>query len=151
MAFDGLDLDAELEFTRRMLEQDVLNNSAWNYRFFCVCRAHRPAISDKLALHEVSFAMERLTREPENDAAWAYALGWCRQLPKGCDAEASEDAMEAARTVVLEACEVIEMSAKSEVLGCIGKRAVPNRDRTSACCSPAILSWLRRLAARQIV
>ena len=124
MAFDGLDLDAELTFAQQMLEQDVLNNSAWNHRFFCVCLANRPEIGETLALREVSFAMERLTRSPENDAAWSYALSWCRQLPKGCEAKASDGAMEAARSAVLEACEAIEHSTRQEILGCLGARTM---------------------------
>ena len=107
-----------------MLMRDVLNNSAWNHRFFCVCRANSPLVGDEVALREVSFAMERLTRAPENDAAWSYALSWCRQLPKGCGTIASEDAMEAARTAVLEACETIERSTQQEVLGCLGARRI---------------------------
>jgi hypothetical protein len=125
VAFDGLDVDAELTFAQQMLEQDVLNNSAWNHRFFCTCLAHRPEVGEELALQEVSFAMERLTRAPENDAAWSYALSWCRQLPKGCGTKASDDAMEAARSAVLEACEKIESSTQQEVLGCLGTRAMP--------------------------
>ena len=64
---------------QKLLAVDVLNNSAWNHRFFCVCRvAAAGVVAEEAALREVGFAMERIARVPVNDAAWAYALSWCR-------------------------------------------------------------------------
>ena len=109
----------ELPLTERLLADDILNNSAWNHRFFCVCHSEAERaegeVAEAVALREVGWAMERLGRVPENEAAWSYALSWCRPMPVGSGATTSDAAMAAARDLCLEGCEGLE----AEQPGCV--------------------------------
>ncbi|KAK9470351.1 protein prenylyltransferase [Dipodascopsis tothii] len=67
---DGL-LARELAYVDRQLDHDVLNNSAWNYRFGLV----GGGTDADLAAAEVAYAQARLRAEPDNEAAWAYVRG----------------------------------------------------------------------------
>lgn len=68
--------------------------------------------------------MDRIGRvSVQNDAAWAYALSWCRTLPKGCAATIGAGAMAAARDAVLGACEELEATHPDclQLLGAMGE------------------------------
>ena len=55
------------------LYQDVMNNSAWNYRFYVVC--HTATNDDHelpaaVLLREIEFAFERIQMALENESSW---------------------------------------------------------------------------------
>jgi protein farnesyltransferase/geranylgeranyltransferase type-1 subunit alpha len=69
--------DAEVEYTRHLIEGDVRNNSAWNHRLWAMQRTKGLGDPQKL-LAETSFVFEMITKAPANDAAWNYLQGICR-------------------------------------------------------------------------
>ena len=78
----------EMEFTERMIDDDVRNNSAWNQRFFCVVGGLGGFVTSTdddgtgdgadvvvLAESELAFAKSRLDKSPHNESAWNYVRG----------------------------------------------------------------------------
>lgn len=53
--------------------QDVLNNSAWNYRFHAVCQLDRDpdgTLPLAVLLREIDFAFVRIAFAIDNDSSW---------------------------------------------------------------------------------
>ena len=66
--------DGELEFTERLLEDDVRNNSVWNHRFF-VLSSTKEQFSNVLADREIDFVITKLQIALYNESVWNYARG----------------------------------------------------------------------------
>eukprot|EP01052_Picozoa_sp_SAG31_P034329 SAG31_NODE_3998_length_3677_cov_10.286193_5_plen_102_part_00 len=63
----------ELEFTERLLREDLLNNSAWNHRLNAVCHLAKTAdksIPIEVIIREIEFAFVRIEFAIDNDSAW---------------------------------------------------------------------------------
>ena len=69
--FNLLNTDQELEFTTRIIQRDVRNNSAWSYRRQVV------ATRDDLMQAEIDFTFDMIRLSPGNESAWIYL----RSLP----------------------------------------------------------------------
>ena len=87
----------EMDFTERMIDDDVRNNSAWNQRFFCVVGGLGGFVTSTdgngsgdgnaksapgdggdvvvLASAELAFAKSQLDKSPHNESAWNYVRG----------------------------------------------------------------------------
>jgi protein farnesyltransferase/geranylgeranyltransferase type-1 subunit alpha len=75
--FNLLNTDQELEFTSRILRQDVRNNSAWSYRRQIVSQRH------DLMQKEIKFTIEMIILSPGNESAWIYLRSlpsWATQI-----------------------------------------------------------------------
>lgn len=75
--FNLLSTDQELEFTSRVLRQDVRNNSAWSYRRQILSQRHD--LMDK----EIAFTIEMIKLSPGNESAWIYLRSlssWSSQM-----------------------------------------------------------------------
>lgn len=68
--------DREEAYTRAMIENDALNNSAWNARFHVVERERE--LGDVGVLErETAFARDALRADEDNESAWNYMRGVC--------------------------------------------------------------------------
>ena len=67
----------ELEFTEYMLNDDVLNNSAWSYRRQLLDRMHPQGLPQSIIARERSFVLIALQLAPGNESAYWYL----RSLP----------------------------------------------------------------------
>ncbi|KAL5784007.1 hypothetical protein ACOSQ2_006399 [Xanthoceras sorbifolium] len=65
----------ELDYCRKLLEEDIFNNSAWNQRYFVVTRS--PFLGGLKAMRdsEVSYTVEAIMANPENESPWRYLRG----------------------------------------------------------------------------
>jgi protein farnesyltransferase/geranylgeranyltransferase type-1 subunit alpha len=66
----------ECAYTRRLLEDDRMNNSAWNARFHATTRLLERGDVGALE-RETEFALERLRFDDANESAWNYLRGLC--------------------------------------------------------------------------
>ena len=66
----------ECAYTRRLLEDDRMNNSAWNARFHATTRLLERGDVGVLE-RETEFALERLRFDDANESAWNYLRGLC--------------------------------------------------------------------------
>lgn len=66
--------DGELEFTERLLQEDVRNNSAWNQRYF-VLKSTADLSSPELLEQEVAFIKKHIDLSPSNPSPWNYLRG----------------------------------------------------------------------------
>lgn len=68
---------AEIEY---YIEEDIGNNSAWNYRYFLLKqRMTEPRLPEELKYVVsiiVSYVFEKIQVKPNNEAAWNYLKGW---------------------------------------------------------------------------
>ena len=69
------DIQNELSFTQKFIDEDVRNNSAWSYRRHC-CEVSTSADWQG----EISFTLECLKKAPSNESAWVYL----RSIPEWC-------------------------------------------------------------------
>jgi len=70
--FEVLGKEEEI-FSKKLLEMDFRNNSAWNYRYFILFSNQKTAVhSLQLRQSEVNFAWEMLQRSWRNESAWHY-------------------------------------------------------------------------------
>ncbi|EME31457.1 farnesyltransferase / geranylgeranyltransferase isoform 1 [Galdieria sulphuraria] len=68
--FQVLDEEA---FSKKFLEMDFRNNSAWNYRYFTLFSNMRTTVNSlELRQSEASYAWEMLQRSFMNESAWYY-------------------------------------------------------------------------------
>ncbi|KAJ0972329.1 hypothetical protein J5N97_020288 [Dioscorea zingiberensis] len=67
--------DDELDYCQKLIEDDVFNNSAWNQRYFVITRS--PFLGGLQASREseVSYAIEAIMANPENESPWRYLRG----------------------------------------------------------------------------
>ena len=68
--------DREEAYTRAMIEEDALNNSAWNARFHHVERELARGDAGVLE-RETAFARDALRADDDNESAWNYMRGVC--------------------------------------------------------------------------
>jgi protein farnesyltransferase/geranylgeranyltransferase type-1 subunit alpha len=67
----------EWEFTKRAIECDWRNNSAWNSRFQCVLRAVKNGTGVEAIRSETAFSTGWIERDADNESAWNYLRGLC--------------------------------------------------------------------------
>ncbi|KAN0064800.1 CAAX geranylgeranyltransferase alpha subunit [Thecaphora frezii] len=80
--------DGELEYTEKLLVEDVRNNSAWNHRWFCIfgrrggARPSDEAQAEawqqemaRLVKTETGFVKAQIALAPNNASAWNYLRG----------------------------------------------------------------------------
>lgn len=67
----------EWEFTKRAIEDDWRNNSAWNSRFQCVLRAVETGTGVEAIRSETTFSTDWIARDADNESAWNYLRGLC--------------------------------------------------------------------------
>lgn len=83
--YTGLDWSAELACVQKLLSIDVLNNSAWNHRFFCVstCRtAHHTILPPQEWLREIALVSGLSGwRDGGRGRGCRLARGWFRDGP----------------------------------------------------------------------
>lgn len=65
----------ELGYVEQLLDEDFRNNSAWNQRYFVVTRGGALAWTAELVEQETSYALAKIGRGPNNEAAWNYLDG----------------------------------------------------------------------------
>ena len=67
----------EVAFTERLIESDVLNNSAWSHRYYALFGngATEEGKSEELVDSEVEYAKKMIKRLSSNAAAWNYLRG----------------------------------------------------------------------------
>lgn len=66
--------EGELEFTEKLLLEDIRSNSVWNYRFFVL----ENTVKDwdtRMRLKELVYSFKMIIRAPNNEAAWNYCKG----------------------------------------------------------------------------
>lgn len=64
----------ELQFTNRLIEEDVRNNSAWNQRFFVF--KYLPGYADMTTIwREFEYALKKIKMSMENESSWNYLKG----------------------------------------------------------------------------
>lgn len=69
-------LDGEIEYTNRLLLNDVRNNSAWNHRFYVQEKLGK--LKDKdcdYFKNELEFVLEKIKLAPNNESSWNYLVG----------------------------------------------------------------------------
>lgn len=75
----GLWGESELEFTKRMVEKDIRNNSAWNHRWFVVNGREKEGVKgvadEKIREREIGFAVKAIEKAPQNPSPWNYLRG----------------------------------------------------------------------------
>jgi len=64
--------DGEMECTTRMIAEDVLNNSAWNHRFFVLTQSGLYQTDRGIWQSEVSHALEAIELLPDNESPWSF-------------------------------------------------------------------------------
>lgn len=74
---DTFDLfESEKQAIEAYLGVDVMNNSAWTYRFYLYNRGELRGMQSKAFIQqEIDYVKEKLTIEPRNEAAWNYING----------------------------------------------------------------------------
>lgn len=74
---DTFDLfEQEKQAVEEYLEVDVLNNSAWAYRFYLYNRGQLQGMkSADFIVTEIDYVKRQLVTEPRNEAAWNYING----------------------------------------------------------------------------
>jgi protein farnesyltransferase/geranylgeranyltransferase type-1 subunit alpha len=70
--------ELEVAFTERLIEDDILNNSAWSHRYYTLFGngAGSEKKGDDIVDSEVEYAEKIITRLPSNAAAWNYLRGY---------------------------------------------------------------------------
>lgn len=66
--------EGEIEFTDKLLLEDIRNNSVWNYRFF----VFENTVKDwdtKFRLQELVYSFKMIIKAPNNEGAWNYCKG----------------------------------------------------------------------------
>lgn len=70
----------EVVFTERLIEEDILNNSAWSHRYYTLFGNGASASSenkgDELVDSEVEYSKKIIRRLSSNASAWNYLRGY---------------------------------------------------------------------------
>lgn len=71
----------EVAFTTRLIEEDILNNSAWSHRYYTLFGngANEETLKkgDQIVDSELEFTEGIIRRMPSNPAPWNYLRGYC--------------------------------------------------------------------------
>ena len=69
--------EQEQEECLKLIQQDCRNNSAWNQLYFCVSRTINinPNLMDSIIEKQVSYAVELISMEPDNECPFNYVNG----------------------------------------------------------------------------
>uniref|UniRef100_A0A5B7BTJ9 Protein farnesyltransferase/geranylgeranyltransferase type-1 subunit alpha n=1 Tax=Davidia involucrata TaxID=16924 RepID=A0A5B7BTJ9_DAVIN len=65
----------ELAYCQQLIEDDIFNNSAWNQRYFVVTRSPLLGGLEGMRESEVSYTVEAIMANPENESPWRYLRG----------------------------------------------------------------------------
>ena len=85
----------EVAFTKRLIESDILNNSAWSHRYYTLFGngATGEEKGEELVDSEVEFAKNIIRRLSSNAAPWNYLRG----CPSPCHAESNGSVLKKAK------------------------------------------------------
>ena len=78
MKYFELSHSLEVAFTDRLIENDILNNSAWSHRFYTLFgngAANTEGKGEELVDSEVEYAKKIIRRLSSNAAPWNYLRG----------------------------------------------------------------------------
>lgn len=65
--------EGEMAFAESLIDDDIRNNSAWNYRFFII--QHTVGFTDQQVITEANYSLEKILLAPNNESAWNYLQG----------------------------------------------------------------------------
>lgn len=65
----------ELAYCDKLLQDDIFNNSVWNQRYFVITRSPLLGGLQVMRESEVSYAIEAILANPENESPWRYLRG----------------------------------------------------------------------------
>lgn len=65
----------ELHYCQQLLEEDIFNNSAWNQRYVVITRSPFLGGLEAMRESEVSYTVEAIIANPENESPWRYLRG----------------------------------------------------------------------------
>ncbi|XP_027196563.2 farnesyl transferase alpha [Dermatophagoides pteronyssinus] len=74
---DWKKFDGEIDFTEKMIDHDIRNNSAWNHRFFVI--KNTTGFSFDIIKQECEYTMEKNRLAPNNESSWNYLFGLIKQ------------------------------------------------------------------------
>ena len=111
--------DGELAMTRRMIQRDKYNNSAWNHRFYALSKGAKPlgeapgggeggeGAEKSPFQKEVLHTMSVLEETPENESCWSFLTGLLFRGPSFLRVSPAEFAEVV--EVLTKFCKVLEM------------------------------------------
>lgn len=65
--------EGELQYTEKLIDDDIRNNSAWNHRFYIFYNTS--GFTDSIVFDEVNFTLKMIVLAPNNESAWNYLSG----------------------------------------------------------------------------
>jgi protein farnesyltransferase/geranylgeranyltransferase type-1 subunit alpha len=69
--------ETEIAFTDRLIEADILNNSAWSHRFYCLFTlGDSKETKDQVIESELDNVKQIIRKLSSNATAWNYLRGW---------------------------------------------------------------------------
>ncbi|CAN6607339.1 protein farnesyltransferase/geranylgeranyltransferase type-1 subunit alpha [Trichomonascus vanleenenianus] len=71
--------DKELQMCTKLIEDDVRNNSAWNYRYFLYTQKPEILIKEEVFAKELEYVEAKIKLAPENESVWSYLAGIYRK------------------------------------------------------------------------
>jgi protein farnesyltransferase/geranylgeranyltransferase type-1 subunit alpha len=72
-----LPYEPEVAFTERLIEEDILNNSAWSHRYYTLFGLGTSGEKkEEVVDSEVEYAKSIISRLPSNAAPWNYLQGY---------------------------------------------------------------------------
>jgi protein farnesyltransferase/geranylgeranyltransferase type-1 subunit alpha len=79
--------EGEFAFVQKMVEKDVRNNSAWNYRWFLVngreAEGVKGVTDEAVKQREVEYATQAISKAPQNPSPWNYLRGIAKASGSG--------------------------------------------------------------------
>ncbi|KAJ6794025.1 protein farnesyltransferase/geranylgeranyltransferase type-1 subunit alpha [Iris pallida] len=67
--------EGELAYCDKLLQDDIFNNSAWNQRYFVITKSPQLGGLQDMRESEVTYAVEAILVNPENESPWRYLRG----------------------------------------------------------------------------
>ena len=70
--------NSEFAFTKKLLDADLRNNSAWNYRMFLLRNSYESQnghLTSEIRNSEISTTLSYIRKVPDNESAWNYLMG----------------------------------------------------------------------------
>lgn len=104
-----------------MINRDIRNNSAWNYRFFVLFHPTSSAkiLDDSAFEDEIDYTLKKIKLSPNNESPWAYVRGIIRKF--NCSLSKSDRKSLSDYTNLIETCNALfDMGIRSaHLLECL--------------------------------